>query len=316
MPDWTYQPLRGITAAALGERRSQRTALRVLAVLVRMPGGRRLVVRAFGHRCPPPDIAARIGIVVPPSVADDARRALPPLGAGFVEVDPRPDDNRIYTSSASVDDAARVLADPARTLVITPRVLLDAGPGWFQRVTEAVTPTEPAPGVRDVPRDPRRWPSWWWGLLVGLGMIFAGLGAAAITLGPVLLWYDQDFLGMTLDDLCAVNAHLVPFLQHDRITMAGTMVGIGTLYAGLAYGGIRQGWTWARDAYLVSGLLAFPPCCTSWSSGSSSRCTPPSPSRCSRCSSRRCGGARGARGGPVAPKGPSACGGAHWSDSW
>lgn len=258
MPDWTYQPLRGVAAAALGERRSQRAALRVLATLVGMPGGRRLVARAFGHRHPPCDIAPRLGVIVPAGLAADARKALPPIGAGFVETAPVLDDDRVYTVSASVDAAARVLADPAKTLVATPRVLLDAGPGWFQRVAEAVTPTEPAPRLRDVPRDPRRWPGWWWGLLVGLGMIVAGLGAAAITFGPVLLSYDRDFLGMEVADLRALNPHLVPFLQHDRITMAGTMVAIGALYAGLAHGGMRQGWPWAREVYLVSGLIAFP----------------------------------------------------------
>lgn len=258
VPDWTYQPLRGIASAVLGERRSQRAALRVLATVVRVPGGRRLVVRAFGHRHPPVDVAERLGAVVPADVADDASRALLTIGAGFVETEPRPDGDRIYTSSADVAAAARVLADPAKTLVVTPRVLTTAGPGWFQRVTEAVTPTEPAPRLRDVPRDPRRWPAWWWGLLVGLGMVGAGVGAAAITLGPVLLWYDEDFLGMGRAELHAVNHHLVPFLQHDRVTMAGTMVAIGALYAGLAYGGMRQGWPWARVALLVSGLIGFP----------------------------------------------------------
>jgi hypothetical protein len=41
-------------------------------------------------------------------------------------------------------------------------------------------------------------------------MICAGLGAAAITLGPVLLWYDRDFLGMGTDQLHATNHHLRP----------------------------------------------------------------------------------------------------------
>ncbi|BAX99081.1 hypothetical protein MSTE_03783 [Mycobacteroides stephanolepidis] len=36
------------------------------------------------------------------------------------------------------------------------------------------------------------WPAWIWGALVGLGLIAAGIGAAAISLGPVLLWFDRD----------------------------------------------------------------------------------------------------------------------------
>jgi hypothetical protein len=92
-------------------------------------------------------------------------------------------------------------------------------------------------------------------------MICGGLVAAAITLGPLLLWYDNDYLGYLgagRGRLEAVNPQLVHFVQHDRITLAGTMVAIGVLYAGLAWGGIRRGWVWARNAYLASGAVGFP----------------------------------------------------------
>jgi hypothetical protein len=164
----------------------------------------------------------------------------------------------IHLTDPAIARAAAALAEPTTTVLATTGVLLAAGPGWFQRVIEAVTPTAPPIGLRDLRPDPRRWPQWWWGVIVGLGMLGAGLGAAAITLGPVLLWYDRDYLGMNREHLHAVNHQLVPFLQHDRITMAGTMAAIGILYAGLAWGGIRQGWVWARNAYLVSGAVGFP----------------------------------------------------------
>ncbi|WP_068901821.1 hypothetical protein [Planomonospora sphaerica] len=163
----------------------------------------------------------------------------------------------IHLVDPAIAPAAAALADPDVTVLAAPAVLVAAGPGWFQRVIEAVTPTEPPGGLREITADPRRWPQWWWGLLVGLGMIGAGLGAALITIGPLLLWYDEGYLGMDRRHLDAVNRNLAPFLQHDRITMAGTMVAIGVLYAGLAWGGLRQGWVWARKAYLVSGLVGF-----------------------------------------------------------
>ena len=157
----------------------------------------------------------------------------------------------------SVADAAAALADPAITVLASPRVLVAAGPGWFHRVAEAAMP--PVPATRSRPAaDPRRWPAWWWGALVGLGMITGGLVAAAITLGPLLLWYDTDYLGWNRDRLRALNEHLVHFVQHDRITLAGTMAAIGVLYAGLAWGGIRRGWSWSRYAYLASGAVGFP----------------------------------------------------------
>ncbi|MFE5966556.1 hypothetical protein [Streptomyces sp. NPDC056463] len=309
MPDWTYHPLRGAAVRAVGTRRSQRTALRLLAAIGSRPVGARLIARGFGHRHPPErlagelagvPLAVRLGISVPPAFAHETIRAMAPLGAGVVEVAPvsaadvetvraattgrsipvvvrtadpeteaalaahvdgftRDDEPQaVRVSDPSVGAAAAALDDPHTVVLARPGVLIEAGPGWFARVTEAATPTAPAPGLRDVGRDPRRWPAWVWGLLVGLGMTVAGLGAAAITLGPVLMWYDRDYLGMTLDELHAANHHLVHFLQHDRITMAGTMVSIGALYTGLAVGGIRRGRAWAREAYLLSGAIGFP----------------------------------------------------------
>ncbi|MEU7903341.1 hypothetical protein [Actinoplanes sp. NPDC049118] len=164
----------------------------------------------------------------------------------------------VHLTEPGIEAARRALAEPDAIVLATTGVLVAAGPGWFQRVIEAATPTEAAPGLRQVGRDPRRWPGWLWGLLVAAGMIGGGLGAAVITLAPVLLWYDNDYLGMHREHLAALNGHLVSFLQHDRITMAGTMVAIGILYAGLAWGGIRRGWPWSRTSYLLSGAFGFP----------------------------------------------------------
>ncbi|TMR99893.1 hypothetical protein [Nonomuraea basaltis] len=309
MPDWTYQPLRGIAGALLGVRRSRRAALRVLAWTGSLPGGGWAVARLLGHRHPPAHLAgavggvpvrSRLGAAVPPAVARDAVRALPPIGAGLILVDPvgladvplvreaaagrrapvlvRTEDPAVAAAlaphvdavlpagggpdivrlvSPSADLAARTIANPAKAVLATPALLIEAGPGWFGRVMEAATPTAPAPSPRDAGRDPRRWPAWWWGLVTGAVIAVAGLVAAAVALGPVLLWYDRAFLGMDRDALHAVNHHLVHFLRHDRITLAGTMVAVGVLYAGLAAGGMRRGWPWAREAYLVSGCIGF-----------------------------------------------------------
>lgn len=157
----------------------------------------------------------------------------------------------------SIEAVVGALADPSATVLATPAVLIDAGPGWFNRVIEAATPTTPPRLLRDIGFDPRGWPAWIWGALVGLGLIVAGIGAAVIALGPVLLWYDRDYLGLSVHDLHGVNHHLVGFLQHDRLTMAGNMIGIGILYLGLAWGGIREGHRWGRNVLLISGLVAF-----------------------------------------------------------
>lgn len=380
MPDWTYQPLRGIAGALLGVRRSRRVALRTLAWAGSLPGGGRAVARLLGHRHPPAHLSGtlggvavrtRLGAAVPPEVARDTVRALPPLGAGLILVEPvgladvplvrqaaagrqvpllvrtgdpavtaalaahvdailptddegqhRPErdvvqhrserdvaqtlpehdtkhpcsehhaeESRleqgaeegglergvgegavecgvevcrsaacggvVLAAAPAVGAVARVLADPGKVVLATPALLIEAGPGWFGRVMEAATPTAPIPSLWAAGRDPRRWPAWWWGLVSGVVMAVAGLVAAAVAFGPVLLWYDRAFLDMDQEALHAINHHLVHFLRHDRITLAGTMVAIGVLYIGLAAGGMRRGWPWAREAYLVSGAVGF-----------------------------------------------------------
>jgi hypothetical protein len=197
-----------------------------------------------GRTCP---------VVVVADTAETARAAAP--YADRVRVGADPDVIRLHTPS--IDVAVEALAHDSSTVLATTAVLTAAGPSWFHRVIEAATPTAAPQGLDDVGADPRRWPGWLWGVLLGIGMIVAGFGAAAIALGPVLLWYDRDYLGLSIADLHAINHHLVGFLQHDRITMAGNMIGIGVLYAGLAWGGIRRGHRWARNALLLSGLVTF-----------------------------------------------------------
>ena len=247
-----------VAGAVLGVSRSRRVALRMLAGLAALPGGRAAIGALLG-RFQPPD-GARVGAVVPVRHARDAIRVLPILGASVVEVGPvaADDPDLVYVVDPRIDEAASATTTPGVTVLATTDVLVCAGPAWFRRVLEAATPTVPPQRWRDVPGDPRRWPSWVWGVLLGLGMIGAGLGAALITLGPLLLWYDRDYLGLSRQGLDRIDHNLVHFLQHDRLTLAGTMVAIGVLYTGLAWGGIRRGWLWARDAYLVSGAVGFP----------------------------------------------------------
>ena len=57
----------------------------------------------------------------------------------------------IHLTNPAIAHATAALTDPTRTVLATPGVLVTAGPGWFQRVIEAVTPTAPPTGLRNVP---------------------------------------------------------------------------------------------------------------------------------------------------------------------
>jgi len=196
-----------------------------------------------GRRCPVTAVA-------------DTQEASDAIAADVDSVTVGAPADTVRLSTPALAAAVEALAEPSTVVLATPAVLLAAGPNWFNRVIEAATPTSPPTPLRDVSADPRRWPGWLWAALVGVGLIVAGAGAAAITLGPVLLWYDRDYLGVSVSDLQHLNHHLVGFLQHDRITMAGNMIGIGILYLLLAQQ-MRQGYRWARRALLISGFVAF-----------------------------------------------------------
>lgn len=261
VPDWTYVPLRRPAERVLGASRAHQWALGSLSGLARLPAGAS-TIRAFLHDRAPAGITERLGAVVPPESLSAAARALPPLGAGVVLL-----SSQVLPTDVVLDDpdptvAARLLSEPGVRVLASTRLLVRAGPGWFQRVAEATLadqPVEPAPTLRAVPQVRFwRWPGWFWGLLLGVGMVVAGLAAAAITLGPVLLSYDREYLRADRAGLNALNPNLIHFLQHDRLTLAGTMVSIGVLYAALAWNGLRMGRRWARTALLASGCVGFP----------------------------------------------------------
>jgi len=295
--------------ALLGAERSRLAALRFVAGIARLPGGSGFV-SAVGRTRPPPEARgrvagtpspSRVGATVGARVAADAIAALPPLGAGLIEVGPltpaelaslRPAISKAQvpvslrdargkselaavvlreatpqavrqavrdgrsvlatTSDPSPSAAADLLAAGADAVLATPAALVEAGPGWFSRTTHEHLARSAAVAPARVSR------AWMAGLALGFGMVAGGLGAAVESLGPVLLPYESTFLGVDADGLAAINPRLVPFLQHDRITLAGTMVAIGILYGGLSWSGIRRGRVWARDALLASGLVGFP----------------------------------------------------------
>jgi dihydroorotate dehydrogenase len=133
--------------------------------------------------------------------------------------------------------------------------LVYSGPGLPKRINEAIIyerirETEPA-------FRPSFWGSWGWMCLLGMGMFFGGIIAWIIAATSVVLPYDESFLGAKKSLLMQLNHHLLPFMSHDRITLAGTMISIGIFYFQLAKYGLRQGLHWSQTALLVSGIVGF-----------------------------------------------------------
>ncbi|MEJ8544645.1 dihydroorotate dehydrogenase [Brevibacillus borstelensis] len=151
--------------------------------------------------------------------------------------------------------------------------LVYSGPGLPKRINEAVWQKNHSLHTGKAPIDrhsfqsntstgpstqsPRRFFGWFPGLLLGSGMVAGGLLALLVALTSVVLPYDEAFLGMKASELQALNPQILPFMSHDRVSLAGTMISIGVIYCQLCRFGLRQKLHWAKQVLLVSGVIGF-----------------------------------------------------------
>jgi len=88
-------------------------------------------------------------------------------------------------------------------------------------------------------------------------MLLGGCLAWIVAATRVVLPYDEAFVGLSRAEFGGVNGRLLAFLAHDRVTLSGTMIAIGVLYAQLAIFPLRSGERWARRAITISALVGF-----------------------------------------------------------
>jgi hypothetical protein len=93
---------------------------------------------------------------------------------------------------------------------------------------------------------------------LALGLLAAGGAALFLAATRRFLPHDEQFLGMTADDLCARHGcRVVHFMVHDRAAFGGVLVAVGLLYLWLAEFPFRERATWAWWAVLLSGMVGF-----------------------------------------------------------
>jgi dihydroorotate dehydrogenase len=134
--------------------------------------------------------------------------------------------------------------------------LVYGGPGLPKRINEAVLfaqgPDEPNAKPLAAPET-----TWFWTLLMGVSMFFGGLLTLVIAATRVVLLYDESFVGLTREQLQEANSRLLSFMAHDRVTLSGTMMGVGAIYTLLSLYGIRAGMHWARQTVIYSAGVGF-----------------------------------------------------------
>lgn len=151
-------------------------------------------------------------------------------------------------------DALELLAAGAGSIQLHSG-LVYAGPGLPKRINEAILYERIR--ATEEPEPPSFWANWGWMCLLGIGMMAGGALAWLIASTTVLLPYDESFLGVTRSVINRWNGHIIHFMSHDRITLAGTMISIGIFYYQLARYGLRTGSHWARTALLTSCAVGF-----------------------------------------------------------
>ncbi|WP_271852666.1 dihydroorotate dehydrogenase [Planococcus maritimus] len=144
---------------------------------------------------------------------------------------------------------ALALYEAGADLVMLTGGYVQTGPGLPKRINEGLLDQRTA--------SPPIYDGWMWHWLFGLFMFLGGVVAMFVSMTIVLMPYDEVFLGLSREELMAINPNIYYFMQHDRMTVAGTMVSGGILYMQLARYGVRHGLEWAKRAIHIAGVLGF-----------------------------------------------------------
>lgn len=276
MPDWSYHTVLRPAASLLPRDRVRPIVLNALAAIARLPGGGAFI-ELLGHMDPPETIArtaAGMEVASPVGLGSGvdpdgvAVQAFARFGFGAIQVDrpealngravkvrilARTNDPAIRRSRASSPRQILAELDSGAAMVIVESGFIEGGPGLAKRTNEALAGRLEQATIQ-LPAWRAGWP---YVALLGAGMAIAGLVVLAVGLTTVTLPYDESFLGLSHDAIAALNPHLLAFMKHDRLTLAGTMVSLGAFYAALALFGMRRGWKWARKVVTASGAVGF-----------------------------------------------------------
>lgn len=159
-------------------------------------------------------------------------------------------DLPIITAGGIADprDAVALFRSGADAVMLTSGYVA-TGPGLPKRINEAVLhDREPETATHE------GWQWYWW---FGFIMALAGALALLVSMTVVVLPYDEHFLRLTREELMAINPRIYRFMQHDRMTVAGTMISGGVIYMQLARHGVQRGLHWAKLTINVAGITGF-----------------------------------------------------------
>lgn len=191
-------------------------------------------------------------IVISPAVGDQCLRLVRWLRANWHDL-PIIAGGGIHEPAAGLE-----LLQAGATLVTVHSGLVFTGPGLPKRINEALAYYAPQQPV-SLPPAPHvlGLAPWKWLATMQLGLLFAGLLIWLVAITLVVLPYDEAFVGLSRDQLAALNPNLLPFMTHDRISYASVVISSTILLLGAAYFALRLRVRWSRSAILISGVVSF-----------------------------------------------------------
>ena len=160
-------------------------------------------------------------------------------------------NSQIITSGGvnSPEDGVRLLDAGAQFIMCT-EGYVSSGPGLPKRINERLH-------YNFLHKSGQKLKPWLFSFLFGLSIFIAGWIAAYFAFTTVILPYDENFIGMTREILQSINPRVLLFMEHDRMSLAGSMISAGILYMALAYFGIRRNLHWAKIAFHSAAIVGF-----------------------------------------------------------
>jgi MFS family permease len=95
-------------------------------------------------------------------------------------------------------------------------------------------------------------------IFTGLSLVLSGGFALFLSATGRFLPQDVQFLGMTAEQLCSIDAcRIVHFMFHDRVAFGGSLIAVGSIYMWMAAFPLKRGESWTWWLFVLSGVFGF-----------------------------------------------------------
>jgi dihydroorotate dehydrogenase len=154
---------------------------------------------------------------------------------------------------------AIAIMDSGANFVTVYSGLVFAGPGLPKRINEALVARKfrPLPERKPYALKTLLHSAWIAMAIIGFGLLMTSTATMTVGLTSVILPYDETFVRLQREGFNQISPHLLHFMEHDRVTYAGTAMATGILFLALSIFGIRTGKRWCYSAVRSSAFFGF-----------------------------------------------------------